>query len=74
MSSIEIFKTDIKSKQYAGYLIREMKELFPDFKISIDLDDHDKVLRVESRKRKVQSTEVINLLNKRNFYCEVMDY
>lgn len=74
MNSIEIFKTDIKSRQYANYLINEMKELFPDFKISIDLEDNDKVLRVESRKRKIQASEVIRLLRKRNFSCEVMNY
>ena len=42
--------------------------------ISIDLDDKDKVLRVENSKGKVRSSEVIKLLEQRNFRCEVLNY
>ena len=73
MNSIEIFKTNVKSRQYASYLLQEMKQVFPAYNVSIDIEDVDKVLRVESRKEKVKSTEVINLLKKRNFDCEVLD-
>jgi len=73
MNSIEIFKTNVKSKRIAHYLIHELNEVFPDHKVSIDLDDSDKVLRVENRKGNIESTEIIKLLNKRNLHCEVLN-
>ncbi len=73
MSSIEIFKTNVRGKRHALYLIGEMNGLFPDHKISIDLDDEDKILRVECKKGKVKAKEVIRLLNRRNFHCEVLN-
>jgi len=69
--TIEIFKTNIK-KQYAQFVIQEMQQQFPTCRISIDMDDHDKVLRIENKKGKVEPTQVINLLKKRNFSCEVL--
>ncbi len=72
MSSIEVFKTNVSGKRNALYLIGEMNAIFPNHKISIDLDDRDKVLRVESKKGKVKTPEVIKLLKQRNFHCEVL--
>jgi len=69
---IEIFKTNIK-KQYAPFVIQEMREHFPTCSISIDMQDRDKVLRVENKKGNVEPTQVINLLKKRNFSCEVLN-
>lgn len=72
MNSIEIFKTNVRGKRNATYLLGEMRAVFPNHKISIDLDDKDKVLRIESPKSKVKPTEVIQLLNRRNFHCEIL--
>ena len=72
MRSVEIFKTNVRGKRNALYLVGEMNAVFPGHKISIDLDDRDKVLRVESRKGNVKTTEVIKLLKERNFNCEVL--
>lgn len=74
MKSIEIFKTNITGKRNALYLIGEMNAIFPNHKISIDLTDRDKVLRVENSKGNVKAKEIIKLLERRNFRCEVMNY
>jgi len=74
MNSVEIFKTNVRGKRNALYLVGEMNATFPNHKISIDLDDRDKVLRVESQKGKIKSTEIIRLLKQRNFHCEVLNY
>ncbi|MGP8217674.1 MAG: hypothetical protein ACLQQ4_19045 [Bacteroidia bacterium] len=73
MNSVEIFKTNVKGKRNANYLLGEMKTLFPGHKISIDLDDRDKVLRVETNRGRVKSEEVIKLLEQRNFHCEILN-
>ena len=74
MSSIEIFKTNVRGKRNALYLVGEMNATFPNHKITIDLDDNEKILRVENPKGKVHSEEIIRLLNRRNFHCEVLNY
>jgi hypothetical protein len=74
MSSIEIFKTNVRGKRNALYLVGEMNATFPNHKITIDLDDNEKILRVENPKGKVRSEEIIRLLNRRNFRCEVLNY
>jgi hypothetical protein len=73
MSSIEIFKTNVRGKRNALYLVGEMNATFPNHKITIDLDDNEKILRVENPKGKVRSEEIIRLLNRRNFHCEVLN-
>jgi hypothetical protein len=45
---IEVFKTDISKKKVARTLIKSLSGQYPDFKINIDFDDCDKVLRIES--------------------------
>jgi len=72
MKSIEIFKTTVTGKRNAAFLVEEIKTVFPAYKISIDLKDRDKVLRIESKKETVKAKEVIQLLERRNFKCEVL--
>ena len=74
MKSIEIFKTNVSGKRNARYLIGEMNALFPNHKISINLNDSDKVLRIENRKGPVKTKEIMQLLERRNFRCEVLNY
>ena len=72
MNSIEVFKTNVSGKRNALYLVGEMNAVFPNHKITIDLDDRDKILRVENRKGNVKVNEIIKLLKQRNFHCEVL--
>jgi hypothetical protein len=73
MKSVEIFKTTVKGKRNAAFLVEEMQTVFPSYKISIDLDDRDKVLRVETRTGIVKAKEIIELLERRNFNCEILN-
>ena len=73
MKTIEIFKTNVTGKRNALYLIGEMNAVFPNHKISIDLSDKDKVMRIENRKGPVKAKEIIQLLERRNFRCEILN-
>ena len=44
---IEVFKTNIKKKNDARQIIQKLNSLFPELKVNFDLDDCDKILRVE---------------------------
>ena len=46
---IEVFKTNINSKKIADKIRSCLEEAFPEHDINFDLDDSDKILRVEAR-------------------------
>jgi pimeloyl-ACP methyl ester carboxylesterase len=43
------FKTDVDSDQVAVKIITALQRIFPGYRINFDLDDCDKILRVESK-------------------------
>ncbi len=45
---VEIFKTNIESKQAAADILNSLQYAFPAYKMNFDLEDCDKILRVES--------------------------
>lgn len=49
MKRIEIFRTDVFDKAVARMLVKNLKRVFPRSKINFDLEDCDKILRIESR-------------------------
>jgi len=44
---VEIFKTNVQKKSDGDYIIAVMQNHFPNYKINFDLEDCDKILRVE---------------------------
>jgi hypothetical protein len=45
---IEVFKTDVSNRADADLILQEIKSQFPEFIASFDLEDCDKILRVEN--------------------------
>ncbi|PBI91608.1 hypothetical protein BSF41_12100 [Flavobacterium sp. ACN2] len=44
---VEIFKTNVEKKSDGDYILAVMKNRFPNYKINFDLEDCDKILRIE---------------------------
>lgn len=66
---IHILKTNIKTK-LAVNTIKLLFNAHPDVvKWSIDLEDVDKVLRIETNKT-LQQKDIIEQVKSRGFYCE----
>jgi len=65
---VEIFKTNIERKQTAIKIKLELLALFPDCKINFDLDDCDRILRIESTVE--IGKEIENAIITRGFYCQ----
>ena len=51
---IKVFKTDIDSLTHADLIKNSLLTKFPGFKIDIDLEDSDRILRVEGDYFKAQ--------------------
>ena len=65
---IEVFKTDINSGETAAAILEKLQFLFPGYAVNFDLEDCDRILRVESEK--INKGEVISILNDHGFNCE----
>ena len=69
--NILIFRTNISSKS-DFYKVKSNLYKFPDVSnITIDLEDNDKVLPLESNNIKPQN--IINTLKENNFLCEELE-
>ncbi|MGE0773320.1 MAG: hypothetical protein AB7K37_16530 [Cyclobacteriaceae bacterium] len=68
---VEVFKTNIEKKTQSKMLLRVLTDAFPSSKISFDLSDCDRVLRVEDDR--VEATSVMWLVKESGFTCEVLD-
>jgi hypothetical protein len=69
-SMVEVFKTDVgKSKEVI--LLALLETTFPHCRINFDLEDCDRVLRVEGQN--ICSDTVISLLNTHGCYCAILE-
>jgi len=68
---IEVFKTDVGEVSKAREFIASLRRLFPGAKINFDLDDCDKILRIEGDNISVE--KVIGLLSAHDHICETLE-
>jgi hypothetical protein len=68
---VEVFKTNVQEFSEAQKLVALLQRHFPDSKINFDLDDCDKVLRVEGNNLRIE--KVMALVTEKGFLCTVLD-
>jgi hypothetical protein len=69
-SMIEVFKTNIQEKAQSDEVKKQVLKHYPKLLIGFDLEDIDKVLRVEGSF--FISSDIIELIVSSGFECEVM--
>ncbi|HZK95236.1 MAG TPA: hypothetical protein VFC67_13595 [Prolixibacteraceae bacterium] len=67
---VEVFKTNVEQPEQSQMLIHRIKCHVPDGDINFDLEDCDKILRVEAESISVQS--ILKLLKQHGFHAEVL--
>ena len=68
---IEIFKTNVELEEQGEHIMDELIQLFSSVKINFDLNDCDRILRVEGHEFSVDRIrETIHALG---FTCEVLE-
>jgi hypothetical protein len=65
---VEVFKTSVRNHNDSGKILKTLKKKFPLLKINFDLDDCDKILRVEGKNISIEG--IIRELNLKKFECE----
>ena len=68
---VEVFKTNVQEFSQAQKLVALLMRHFPGTKINFDLDDCDKVLRVEGNNLRIE--KVMTLVIEKGFLCTVLD-
>jgi hypothetical protein len=71
MTSIELFKTNVDDSGAAQCLIGLLQQNFPYCRITIDLHDCDKVLRLEGTR--IENSLVKELVNRNGFLCSELE-
>ena len=69
---VEVFKTNVNYLLDAEILVREIHRTFPSYSASFDLEDCDRILRVECVGSDVKSEQIISLLDHFNFSAEIL--
>lgn len=67
---VEIFKTDVSDLFQGAFITLSIYELFPDYEVSFDLFDYDKILRIEGQK--IDVNKVIELVRKEGYQCQLV--
>ncbi len=67
---VEVFKTNVQVHMETA-LLGVLSLAFPHCRINFDLEDCDRILRLEGMN--ICNETVIQLLNKHNCHCEVLD-
>jgi len=71
MKTVEVFKTNVEGPAEAGQLITLLLHHFPQSKITFDLEDCDKVLRIEGYD--LVRKKVMNIVTETGYDCCTLD-
>lgn len=69
---IYVFKTSVKNKEQLKCLSPHIEKLLPNAKWNFDLEDCDKILRVETDEATIAS-KIAALLHRHQFHCEELE-
>ena len=68
---VEIFKTNVVEVDRSNLLLQRLLSHFPSDKINFDLEDCDKILRVEGEN--IVPEKIREILNEEGHFCEILD-
>jgi hypothetical protein len=68
---VEVFKTNVEDRSAANQITADLYKILPSSRINFDLEDCDKILRVETEE--LVPEEVAGVLICRGYMCEVLE-
>jgi hypothetical protein len=67
---VEVFKTNVNQIELCPTLIGQVLACYPKSKVNFDIEDCDKILRVEAEH--IIPEKIIEILNANGYSCEVL--
>jgi len=68
---VEIFKTNVTQEKTAKKILMDFRKQFPNYNVNFDLEDCDKILRIESQRR-INHKRIIEFSIKNNFDIQLI--
>ena len=68
---VEVFKTNVYEVEKSDLIFQKLHKHFPENKINFDLDDCNKILRVEGKN--ILSIKIIEILEEEGHFCEILE-
>jgi hypothetical protein len=68
--NVEVFKTNVNEIELSQVMIRQLLDRFPNSRVNFDMEDCDKILRVEAEA--IFPEKIIEVLNTNGYSCEVL--
>jgi hypothetical protein len=68
---IEVFKTNVRKQSEAKKVVHILLQHFPCSKINFDLDDCDKILRIEGEG--FIAEKILTVVKENGYYCDVLE-
>jgi hypothetical protein len=74
MTTVGVYKTDVTDKTEAGTIANVINRQLPESEVSFDLDDCDKVLRIERFNGEIDEKQIRNILEKFGRHIEPLPF
>lgn len=71
---VEVFKTNVHHSDHARVLAEELHTRSRAYRVSFDLSDPDRILRVQCADETIDADLIIQFLDTFGFEAEVLDY
>jgi hypothetical protein len=68
---VEVFKTNVAEVSHADAIVEILQQYFPGNRINFDLEDCDKVLRIEGKN--FAAVKVMRVVHEHGFVCEELE-
>jgi hypothetical protein len=69
---VEVFKTNVNTRKYANRLIKQIHKTFTAYTANFDLDDCDKILRIQCTHEVIRSKALIIFLKDFGCHAEIL--
>jgi hypothetical protein len=69
---VEVFKTNVSNREEASNLVNDIHKRFCSYSANFDLEDCDKILRIECANGNVEPKPIIDMLTDAGYQVEVL--
>lgn len=71
MRKVRIFTTNIECVKDVAVVIKALNEIYPQFIVNLDLEDCDRILRIESQNEVIYASKIIKVVKEKGFECTI---
>lgn len=71
MTIVEVFKTNVPGEAPAKELVTQLLSVYPMHRINFDLQDCDRILRVEGTK--IEEAKIRDIIQAHGYICDLLE-